>query len=238
MINFEMSDIILLLLTVFIVIFVVFFLLMHFRQTRRTELLQEQLKELIFFSNFSERRADMEESVIALGKRFQNNSADFSDINHLPFRGQLLSEKSSNSFLSSLGLGQQDVKIKDKQIFVLTPFSEAETETFSVIRSTLMDAGFQVIRGDEKNRTDIFSDIVKDIIESKVVIANLNGRNPNVMYELGIAHMLDKPVILVAEFKDDINTIPFDLRAKNIVFYDDFRNLKEHLSTAVLQVIS
>jgi hypothetical protein len=49
------------------------------------------------------------------------------------------------------------------------------------------------------------------------LLADLTGKNPNVFYELGLAHALAKPVIMVAESMDDI---PFDLRALRIILYD------------------
>jgi hypothetical protein len=48
-------------------------------------------------------------------------------------------------------------------------------------------------------------------------LADLTGKNPNVFYELGLAHALAKPVVLVAETMEDI---PFDLRALRIILYD------------------
>jgi len=47
-----------------------------------------------------------------------------------------------------------------------------------------------------------------------VLLADLTGKNPNVFYELGLAHALAKPVILIAETLDDI---PFDLRALRVI---------------------
>ena len=44
-----------------------------------------------------------------------------------------------------------------------------------------------------------FEDIVGNIHTADLIVADLTGLNPNVMYELGIAHGLDKPVIMVAQ---------------------------------------
>jgi hypothetical protein len=70
---------------------------------------------------------------------------------------------------------------------------------------------------------DLFrpSTIVNDIWaytkRAKVLLADLTNKNQNVFYELGLAHALAKPVILVAESMEDI---PFDLRALRIILYD------------------
>lgn len=41
--------------------------------------------------------------------------------------------------------------------------------------------------------------------------------NPNVFYELGLAHALNKPVVLVSSNEDDV---PFDLRHIRVIIYD------------------
>ncbi|MGB0906654.1 MAG: hypothetical protein ACPGVT_04105 [Maricaulaceae bacterium] len=224
-------------LTVFSALFAIALLLLSYRSSRQSELMQRELLDVVLHSKFNARRADLEESLINLGMGFQKNSKDFSDVNHLALKAQKMAENKENSFLKSLGVDEQNSEIKERQIFILTPFSKAETDTFITIRNTLLEANYQVFRGDEaERRSDILSHIVKSIIESKIIIANLNGRNPNVMYELGIAHMLRKPVLLVAEVNDDISSIPFDLQSKNILFYKTEEELREKILIAVLQV--
>jgi hypothetical protein len=50
-----------------------------------------------------------------------------------------------------------------------------------------------------------------------VLIAELTTKNPNVLYELGLAHALEKPVVLIASNEDDV---PFDLRHIRVIIYD------------------
>jgi len=52
---------------------------------------------------------------------------------------------------------------------------------------------------------------------SKVLVAELTSRNPNVFYELGLAHALKKPVVLVSAKEDDV---PFDLQHIRVIYYD------------------
>ena len=47
--------------------------------------------------------------------------------------------------------------------------------------------------------------------------ADLSGKNPNVFYELGLAHAIGKPVVMVAATIDDV---PFDLRGLRTILYD------------------
>ncbi len=62
-----------------------------------------------------------------------------------------------------------------------------------------------------------FDDYVTKLEKAKVVLADLTGKNPNVFYELGLAHASAKPAILVTE---SLDFVPFDLRALRIIVYD------------------
>ncbi len=55
------------------------------------------------------------------------------------------------------------------------------------------------------------------IEKAKLLLADLSGKNPNVFYELGLAHALEKPVVLVSSNQDDV---PFDLRHIRVILYD------------------
>ena len=87
------------------------------------------------------------------------------------------------------------------------------------------------------------STIVNDIWtytqKSKIVLAELSGKNPNVFYELGLAHALAKPAILLTESIDDV---PFDLRALRILEYNKNdpqwgNTLQEKITNAIKEVI-
>jgi hypothetical protein len=76
----------------------------------------------------------------------------------------------------------------------------------------------------EPRRTDdlyrpssIINDIWTYIKDAKILLADLTGKNPNVFYELGLAHALAKPVILITEL---IGDIPFGLRALRVIEYE------------------
>ena len=61
-------------------------------------------------------------------------------------------------------------------------------------------------------------DIVRGIVEAKVVIAEITEPNQNVFYELGYAHALKKPTILLADRSKDL---PFDISGYRCLFYDN-----------------
>jgi len=78
--------------------------------------------------------------------------------------------------------------------------------------------GISVIRGDDQPLTvPVLQKIADFIRQSDVVIADCSGRNANVFYELGLAHALEKPVVLITS--DPIEEAPADIRAFEFISY-------------------
>jgi hypothetical protein len=86
-----------------------------------------------------------------------------------------------------------------------------------VIRPAFEPLGYQVERADHDATPGIITEaIVSRLISADLVIAELSGQNPNVMYELAIRHAFGKPVIMMLEHGQEL---PFDIGAQNAVFY-------------------
>lgn len=114
-----------------------------------------------------------------------------------------------------------------KKAFVLMPFAEEFSDVYRyLIAESLTSAGYDVMRADDiLSQNNILSDIVSGIISSDLIIADLTGSNPNVYYELGIAHTLNKNVILLTQ---DISELPFDLRSYRVISYSlHFANMNQ-----------
>ena len=84
--------------------------------------------------------------------------------------------------------------------------------------------------------------IIAQIVRAEFVIANIDGRNPNVYYELGIAHAIGKPTILISNvdfpdtnIEDDIG---FDIRQKQIVLYRNEAELEKKLIAQISRIRS
>ena len=76
----------------------------------------------------------------------------------------------------------------------------------------------QVVRGDDRVITGSVLDKIADYIrKADVLIADCSGRNPNVFYELGLAHALEQQVVLITS--DPIEQAPADIRAFDFVSY-------------------
>jgi len=103
--------------------------------------------------------------------------------------------------------------------FVVMPFhSLFEAEYDRAIRPAIEEAGLECVRGDEiYAQQAIIQDIWHSIRRARLVVAELSGRNPNVLYEVGLAHAIGKPIILLTRNQDDV---PFDLKALRYLFYD------------------
>ena len=102
--------------------------------------------------------------------------------------------------------------------FVIMPFDpELEPIYARFLQPILTENGFDVKRADDiDSQRNILQDIVQAIYESDLIVADLTGNNPNVFYELGIAHAFRKPVILSTQSIDDV---PFDLRPYRLLLY-------------------
>jgi len=107
-----------------------------------------------------------------------------------------------------------------KNCFVIMPFRPELAYFYRTIKSAVQQS-FQDItieRGDDRVLTTPILDKIADFIkQADVVIADCSGRNPNVFYELGMAHALGKPVILLTS--DPVEEAPTDIRAFEFISY-------------------
>ena len=117
------------------------------------------------------------------------------------------------------------------------PFDKYYTEIYE---PAVQESGLKSRRADSLFRpSPIIRDIWEYINSSKILIADITGLNPNVMYELGLAHAIAKPVIIVS---DSIENVPFDLRFLRILLYDVkdplwSNNLKESIIKSIEEII-
>ena len=124
-----------------------------------------------------------------------------------------------------------------KICFVLMPFGgEFDSIYKCCIQVAMTELSWICARADEIHQaSEIIDQIWENILRSDLVIADLTGRNPNVFYELGYAHALNKNTILLTKSIEDV---PFDLRHRRLVSYlgtsAGYQNLKSELSKYVM----
>jgi hypothetical protein len=129
---------------------------------------------------------------------------------------------------TSTPLGEQQIKklakgitvSADDSCFVMMPFADPVGGYYkSLYEPAIEKAKLRAIRADADiyGTGKIVDQIWDGITSARVLVAELTGRNANVLYELGIAHALRKPVVLVCSNEDDV---PFDLRHVRVIYYD------------------
>lgn len=103
--------------------------------------------------------------------------------------------------------------------FVVMPFSESFNAIYREIYIPAIQAvGLKPLRADAiYDNQSIIHDIKQSIKDATLVLAEVTGRNPNVNYELGMAHALEKEVVIVTSNKDDV---PSDYRHLRYIHYN------------------
>ena len=103
--------------------------------------------------------------------------------------------------------------------FVMMPFGQWNDVYYKEIYvPAIKEAGFEPVRGDEMfSSGSVVEQIWEQIDKAKVLVADLTGKNPNVFYELGLAHAAIKSVVFTSAILADV---PFDLRHLRVIVYD------------------
>lgn len=107
--------------------------------------------------------------------------------------------------------------IEQTLMSVMMPFDSSFSRVYQAVQKAAKDVGLKCRRADEIwENPAIIQDIVSLIDKSYIVLCDCTGRNPNVFYEIGIAHSLGREVILIAQADADV---PFDLRHLRYIKY-------------------
>lgn len=132
-----------------------------------------------------------------------------------------------------------------KSVFMVMPFNNSIADAnYNHSTKKICETEFQlkVIRADEIFSTNlIVDDIINAIEKATIIIADITGDNPNVFYELGIAHTLKKKQTIVIT-QDDFSELPFDVAPFRIIQYNDSilgkTNYEEKLSNTLSVLLS
>jgi hypothetical protein len=104
--------------------------------------------------------------------------------------------------------------------FVMQPFAAPYGNYYEkIFKPAIEKTGLQAVRADAEifATGKIIDQVWRGINAAKVLVAELTTRNANVFYELGLAHALNKPVVLVSSNETDV---PFDLHHIRVIYYD------------------
>jgi hypothetical protein len=107
--------------------------------------------------------------------------------------------------------------IEPSLVSAMMPFHPSFDAVYATLQCTAEAAGLRCRRADDIwENPAVIQDVVSLIDRSSIVICDCTGRNPNVFYEIGVAHTLGREVILITQAEADI---PFDLRHLRFVQY-------------------
>ncbi len=124
-------------------------------------------------------------------------------------------------------------------IFMMMPFTSLMRDIYEDhILAVAQDLKMSITVGDDFfTQHAIMQDIWSAVYHAELIIADCTGRNPNVFYELGIAHTIGKPVILITQQDEDV---PTDLRHLRYIQYTytprGMKQFEEKLSEAILKI--
>lgn len=124
-------------------------------------------------------------------------------------------------------------------IFVLMPFAPDFDNVFYAIKAVADKLNATAERADDPVDQERITDrILATIRRARLLIADITTLRPNVMYEVGYAHAIGKPVFLLTQY--DIESIPFDIKDYTVLRYTFpvnlrllERDIRPHLTTAL-----
>lgn len=108
------------------------------------------------------------------------------------------------------------------RVFVIMQFSSPFNEIYEDVIKKVVETNFhlEVRRADEIYGPGvIMADIINDIVEAEFVIAEVTPSNQNVYYELGYAHAIGKPVIMLID--QATSKLPFDVAPIRALHYEN-----------------
>lgn len=97
-----------------------------------------------------------------------------------------------------------------QQVAVMMPFGDEFEDVYEAIQGAVTQAGLSCRRVDQLSGSTAIMDDIADLLwSSGTIIADMTGMNPNVFYETGIAHTLNRKTFLITQ---DVEDAPFDLK--------------------------
>jgi hypothetical protein len=126
--------------------------------------------------------------------------------------------------------------LRQPKAFVICQFSSPYNEVYiEVIKDVCKAENVEVVRVDENVGPGlIIADVVRGITDATFVIADISPVNANVFYELGYAHGINKPAILIAEKS---TKLPFDVSPFRTLFYENSISGKSKLEKGLKENI-
>lgn len=120
-------------------------------------------------------------------------------------------------------------------VFPVLPFSTPYADVKDTFQACCREADLELEDIEQEATTArIIPRIIDGIRRAAFIVADISESRPNVYFEIGLAHGLDKPIILTAKVG---TVLPFDMSDMPVLFWDTQRSLREQLSRR-LQTLS
>lgn len=137
-----------------------------------------------------------------------------------PEESQFVSAKPSTrkiTFAPNVFNVPENTAIETDLVAVMMPFNASFNAVYEGIKRACAGARFRCLRVDDVwEDSTIIQDIFNLIFRAHIVVVDFTGKNPNVMYETGIAHTLGKHVVPISQSLDDV---PFDIAHHRVLKY-------------------
>ena len=126
--------------------------------------------------------------------------------------------------------------MRKPRALIITPFDAGGARVQDTIRRALEDMGVEIYRPELENLewgASLANAITDAIRGTDFLVVDVTRQNPNVFYELGFAHALRKPAILITSI-EATRGLPYDLAGFQYIVYEpnNLRSLFEHIQRA------
>jgi AbiJ N-terminal domain 5 len=137
-----------------------------------------------------------------------------------PDESQFISAKTSErkiTFAPNAFRVPENTNIETDLVALMMPFNASFASVHESIKRACASSGYRCLRVDDIwEESTVIQDIFNLIFRAHIVVVDFTGKNPNVMYETGIAHTLGKHVVPISQSLDDV---PFDITHHRILKY-------------------
>lgn len=146
----------------------------------------------------------------------------------MPDRAIPMPAKHKEEPISSVEVSPPEKAKRTPRIFIVMPFTPELDDVYHLgIREVAANLGATCERADEMQYVGgVIEKIYGSIRDADIIVAEVTAPNPNVYYEVGFAHALRKPVLLLTR---DVQATPFDLRGYNHIIYSSIVDLRNRL---------
>lgn len=135
-------------------------------------------------------------------------------------------------------------KLNNAQVFMAIPFAKGYKAFYDdFVATAVREAGLEPVRVDQMpqqaKRRHIIDRIEEGSARARFVIADVSGWNPNVVYEVGLAVGISKPILLLCDVQHfDAREIPFDFASYDLIEYSPYQanDLRDRLTEKIQEM--